>query len=332
MFRTISNTEDPLAHSEPREKAPARTHSTASKSTASTQHEPEDIERGSLQDDDSPHNNEKRPAELKRTASNALSRVASRVTTRSITDPGPPPDGGLKAWTQVAMGFIAIMTTWGWINSFGAFQTYYELNLDESPSSISWIGTVQNFLTFFLAACSGRLLDAGVFTITLYVGVAIQVLGIFMMSLSRTYWQLLITQGVMTGLGGGIFFTPALGLVATYFSSKRALALSFASTGNAVGGAIYPVIVRQLLPQIGFAWTTRVIGFFNLAMLGLVIAFMRPRLPPRKSGPLVDWSAFTELPYVCITLGMFFQVYSIYFVFYYVSPSLPSTSPIPPQF
>ena len=34
----------------------------------------------------------------------ALSRLTSRLSTRDIVDPGPPPDGGLKAWTQVAMG------------------------------------------------------------------------------------------------------------------------------------------------------------------------------------------------------------------------------------
>lgn len=240
------------------------------------------------------------------------------MTTRSITDPGPPPDGGIKAWTQVAMGFLVLMTTWGWINSFGAFQTYYTLKLPQPPSTISWIGTVQNFLTFFIGALSGRLLDAGFYIPTLIIGVFIQILGIFMMSLSTQYWQLLITQGVMTGLGGGIFFTPSLGLVATYFSKKRAIALGVASTGNAAGGVIYPVVVRQLLPQLGFAWTVRVLGFINLGVLALVMALMRPRLPPRKSGALVDWASFRELPYTLLCVGMFFQIWSLYFVFYYV--------------
>jgi len=48
-----------------------------------------------------------------------LSRVVSRITTHSITDPGPPPDGGVKAWTQCAMSWLAILATWGWVNCFG---------------------------------------------------------------------------------------------------------------------------------------------------------------------------------------------------------------------
>ena len=59
--------------------------------------------------------------DLKRTASNVLSKVASRITTRSIVNE-PPPDGGVKAWTQVAMCWLVVLITWGWINSCKATQ------------------------------------------------------------------------------------------------------------------------------------------------------------------------------------------------------------------
>lgn len=50
--------------------------------------------------------------ELKHVCSNALSKVASRLTTRDIIDPGPPPDGGLQAWTQVIMAWGICFVTW----------------------------------------------------------------------------------------------------------------------------------------------------------------------------------------------------------------------------
>ena len=224
-------------------------------------------------------------------------------------------------------------------------QTYYTINLDEPASSISWIGTVQIWLTFFVGAFSGRLLDAGYYVPTLIVGAIIQLLGIFMMSLSKTYWQLMLTQGIMTGLGGGIYFTPSLGIVASYFDKHRAFALGLATVGNATGGAIYPILVRELLPRLGFAWTTRCIGFFNLGLLALVIAFMRPRLPPRKSGPIIDWSAFREPPYAYFVGALFSEwctpnaralltVYAVinwavYYVYYYVRHTYCSPTTIP---
>ncbi|KAH9904409.1 major facilitator superfamily domain-containing protein [Xylariomycetidae sp. FL2044] len=258
--------------------------------------------------------------ELKRTTSNALSHVASRLSTRGWPEPPPPPDGGVQAWTQVAMGWLVIFTTWGYVNSFGSFQTYYTSTMPETaPSAISWIGSVQIWLTLIIGAFSGRLLDAGWFLPTFFVGAVLQVLGMFLMSLSTRYWQLMLTQGILTGIGGGIFFTPSLALVATYFSGRRALAVGLTTTGNSAGGIVYPVVVRQLIPLVGFAWTARVLAFINLACLAVVFAFMRPRLPPRKSGPIVDLSAFKEPVYVGFVFGVFFLMWANYYTFYYIA-------------
>lgn len=56
---------------------------------------------------------------LEASGSNVLNRIASRVTTRSLPDPGPPPDGGTRAWIQCAMAWIVVFNTWGYVNSFG---------------------------------------------------------------------------------------------------------------------------------------------------------------------------------------------------------------------
>ncbi|KAI1333324.1 major facilitator superfamily domain-containing protein [Xylariaceae sp. FL0255] len=257
--------------------------------------------------------------EIKRTVSNVLSRVASRMTTRSLPEPSPPPDGGVQAWAQCILGFFVLLTTWGYSNSFGAFQAYYTDIVPEPASTISWIGSIQIWLSLTFGAFSGRLLDAGYFLPTFIVGITVQVLGIFLMSISTKFWQLFLTQGVLSGIGAGIYFTPAVSLISTYFDKHRALAVGIATTGNSAGGLVYPVIVNQLIPQIGFAWTTRVIGFINLGVLLVALAFMRPRLPPRKSGPLVDFSAFKEPIYLTFVAGAFFVLWSTYFTFYYIA-------------
>lgn len=81
---------------------------------------------------------------------------------------------------------------------------------------------------------------------------------------------------------------------------------------------IYPVLVRELLPKIGFAWTTRVLGFLNLGLLAIAFAFMRPRLPPRSTGPVIDWKAYTEPVFVLFVAGIFFVLWNVYYTFYYV--------------
>jgi hypothetical protein len=150
---------------------------------------------------------------LKATASNVFSRTYSRITNRDIVDPGPAPDGGIKGWTQVAMAWLVCLTTWGYINSFGVFNTYYSDTLGESQSTISWVGSIQLWIIFVVSVFSGRALDAGLFLPTFFVGSFIQVLGIFTNSLCTEFWQLLLAQGLCTGLGSGIIFCPAMGIV-----------------------------------------------------------------------------------------------------------------------
>jgi MFS family permease len=248
----------------------------------------------------------------------ALSRIASRLATASLPEPGPPPDGGLTAWTQCFLTWLVVFNTWGFVNSFGAFQTYYSSTLNLPQSTISWIGSTQAFLMFFLGAFSGRAFDAGLLRPVIILGIIVQLVGMFCMSLSTKYWQLFVTQGVLTGIGGGIFFCPSMGLLSTYFSKHRGIAVGISTTGNSTGGIIFPLIVRQLLPKVGFAWTVRVLGFVNLASLVVVVAFMKPRLRPRKAGPIIEWTAIRDVPYVLFVLGVCFLMAGVYFVFYYV--------------
>lgn len=190
--------------------------------------------------------------------------------------------------------------------------------MGESQSTISWVGSLQLWTVFFASAFSGRALDAGLFVPALIFGSTIQLLGIFMTSLCSDFWQLLLAQGVCTGLGSGIIFCPTLGLVTTYFKEKRGIAVAIVTTGNSVGGAVYPVIIRQLLPKIGYAWTVRVLGFVNLALLGTALAFMRPRLPPRKAGAIIEWRAFYEVPYTSMLIGMSLVFGGLFFSYYYL--------------
>lgn len=204
------------------------------------------------------------------------------------------------------MGHLVVMNTWGFVNSFGVFQTYYVTSLHETPSTISWIGTIQIFLLFFIGTFTGRLTDAGYFRHVFLTGSILVVLGLFMASLSTTYWQLFLAQGVCCGLGNGCLFCPALSLLSTYFSKRRGLAIGLAATGSATGGMVFSAMVQQLLPRAGFPWTMRSLAFIQLGCLTLCNLLMRTRVQPRRAGALVDWKSFKEATYSLFAAGMFF--------------------------
>lgn len=82
------------------------------------------------------------------------------------------------------VGHLVVFNTWGLINSFGVFQTYYITALNRPPSDISWIGSIQIFLLFFVGTFSGRATDYGLFKTTFVLGSILQLVGVFMTSLS----------------------------------------------------------------------------------------------------------------------------------------------------
>lgn len=223
----------------------------------------------------------------------------------------PPPDGGKAAWLQAFSAHLVIINTWGTINSFGIFQSYYIESLPNSASDISWIGSMQVFILFVVGIFTGRLTDAGYFRTVLAVGSAFVVLGSLMASFSTAYWQLFLSQGICIGLGMGGLFCPVMAVLSTYFSRKRNLAIGIAISGSATGGMIYPVMARQLLSKIGFAWTMRSMAVVQLTTLLVANILMRSRTRPRRSGPLVELSAFKETPYTLFTIGMFFVSHSV---------------------
>ncbi|CAD6443143.1 19c9a825-6b0e-4d99-a851-fafb9b4e9e4d [Sclerotinia trifoliorum] len=261
---------------------------------------------------------EEKQTAIEETLAHRTRTNGTQVTTASWRALGPPPDGGLRAWIQVILSHLVIMNTWGFINSFGVFQTYYVSKLQRPASSISWIGSVQIFLLFFIGTFTGRLTDAGYFRSVFLVGTIIGLVGIFMASISTTYWQVFLAQGICMGLGNGCLFCPALATLSTYFSTKKSLVIGIAAAGSATGGVIFPIMVQQLLPRIGYGWTMRSLGLIQLVCLGVCNLGIRQRVPPRKSGALIDYASFKDIPYMLFAAGMFFNFWGIYFAFYYL--------------
>ncbi|KAJ6019606.1 MFS monocarboxylate transporter [Penicillium canescens] len=233
-------------------------------------------------------------------------------------DLDPPPDGGFHAWLQVALCHLAVFNTWGYINSFGLFQTYYTTFMSRSASDISWIGSIQIFCLFGGGMISGRLTDAGHFKPLFALGTLFQLVGIFTASFATQYYQILLSQGLCIGIGNGFIFCPALTVVSSYFKTRRGLAIGVAVSGSGTGGIIFPAIANATLSSMGFGWTLRILGFITLATHIPCLLFFRTRLPPRASGPLIALSMFKDVPYAFFNISMFFNFLGLYFTFFYL--------------
>ena len=71
-------------------------------------------------------------------------------------------EGGVEAWLTVAGSALVYFASFGFINSFGFFQNYYQSHLlsDYAPSKIAFIGTLQITLMYIMGPLAGALFDA----------------------------------------------------------------------------------------------------------------------------------------------------------------------------
>ena len=77
------------------------------------------------------------------------------------------------------------------LTTFGAFQEYYqtELLIGQSPSSISWVGSIQATLIPMVGLVSGPLVDAGHVRPLMVMGSFLTVFGLMMTSFATQYYQ-----------------------------------------------------------------------------------------------------------------------------------------------
>ncbi|KAM0493014.1 hypothetical protein ACHAP8_009543 [Fusarium lateritium] len=213
------------------------------------------------------------------------------------------PDGGLTA-------------CFGWINSVGAFQEYYQNDLlkDYSPSTIAWIPSLQIFFIMGMGPIIGKLYDSYGPRWLILVGSFMHVFGIMMASISTEYYQILLAQGVCSAIGVSAIFQPALSVIHGWFDSKRGAAFGLLSTGSSIGGVIFPIMVNRLIKQVGFGWSMRICAFIILFLLTIANLTVKSFTPPRPQKVTRAQMAkpFREPEFIFCILGFFFFTFGMF--------------------
>lgn len=133
----------------------------------------------------------------------------------------------------------------------GAFQASYSQTIlpTTSQSALSWIGSIQAFFIFFVGIFSSKAVGSSHFHHVTVAGLIVQLLGLVMTSISTKYYQFFLSEGVCVGIGSGLLFAPGITIAASYFSTKRPLAIAVATSGAAIGVSILPFSIYNSTKQ-----------------------------------------------------------------------------------
>lgn len=101
------------------------------------------------------------------------------------------------------------------MNTFGVFQTFYEIELlkDQSSSNFSWVGAIQAFLLLVVGVVTGPLYNAGYFYVLVTTGSVLIVVGFMALSVCTEYWQVLLAQAFCVGVGNGCLCIPSVAII-----------------------------------------------------------------------------------------------------------------------
>lgn len=118
----------------------------------------------------------------------------------------------------------------------------------------------------------------------------------------------------MGGLGGALLNVPSYGVIAHFFKRRRGFATGVAATSGSIGGIIFPVYLQAVIPELGFAWATRIIGFMLLFLSVIANLLVRSRLPPSRHPVSVwpDWTLFKDLKFTFACVGVWFMEWGIF--------------------
>ncbi|XP_047355859.1 monocarboxylate transporter 3 isoform X3 [Vespa velutina] len=193
----------------------------------------------------------------------------------------PPPDGGY-GWVVVFASFMCNMIVDGIAYTFGVFLGEFVKYFGEGKGKTAWVGSLLSGMYLsagpVVSALTNKYGCRAVCMAGSFLGAAAFVLSTFSTSVN----MLMMTYGVMGGIGFGLIYLPAVVCVGYYFETKRSLATGIAVCGSGFGTFAFAPLATMLLEA--YSWKGA-----NLILAGLILncavfgAMMRPLEYPKTS-------------------------------------------------
>lgn len=196
--------------------------------------------------------------------------------------------------------------TWGLNSSYGVFLAHYLANdtfPGATPLQYAFVGSLSvtcALLISPLATISAR--EFGTKP-TLFAGVVMEAASLICASFASQIWHLFLTQGVLFGLGMGFMFTPSVGIVPQWFTTRRSLANGFSACGSGLGGLVYSFASGAMIRNLGLPWAFRILGIIAFVVNTVCTLLIKDRNKIIGSSQLAFDTTLLKRPEFLLILG-----------------------------
>ncbi|XP_005109624.2 uncharacterized protein LOC101862144 isoform X3 [Aplysia californica] len=222
------------------------------------------LEKGDLGDDHMPRPAPPPGADMSEEEGEEEEEEEEECSGRSSSSGGIPaaPDGGW-GWLIMIASFCCIMIVDGVCFSFGVLVPEYIRVFNVSHTQVGWVGSTLagSYLLVgpFVSAMCARY---GCRKVTM-AGSVVSMVGFCLSTLSTSIEMLMVTYGVIGGVGFGMIYLPSIVCVGYWFDKKRAFTTGIALCGSGVGQFLFAPLARYLLTE--YTWQG-----MNMIMAGIV--------------------------------------------------------------
>ncbi|KAI8059905.1 major facilitator superfamily domain-containing protein [Gongronella butleri] len=186
-------------------------------------------------------------------------------------------------------GFFIEGCTYGLPLSYSVFQTYYSAQPEfqgSSITSLTLVGALWSGLTLMGAGLVAALGARFSLKALMYAGALVMAAGLIGASFATNVWHLILTQGVILGVGSSLVSNSFIPFVPMWWFQYRGIATGIIFSGAGVIGLISPIAIERMLSTMGFRWTLRVLGIVVAALCFSACLLVRPRYLPDASRPM----------------------------------------------
>lgn len=218
---------------------------------------------------------------------------------REIPDLAPA-DGGRAAWRVLLAAFVIEAIFWGLPDSWGIWQQYYSALpiFKHNAKQIALIGTVSQGLVYLGSPFASAL--ARHFPHfqkqQIYVSWTLCILGLVSASFCHSIGGLIITQGVLYGVGFVSMLMPIINMLNEWWIVRKGMAFGIISAASGVAGTVMPFIIDALLHKYGYKTTLRATAGALFVLTAPLLPLLKGRLPvpERSQQPKSNYSFFRK--------------------------------------
>ncbi|XP_038133650.1 solute carrier family 16 member 6b isoform X1 [Cyprinodon tularosa] len=202
------------------------------------------------------------------------------------------PEGGW-GWAVAVVFFMVEVSTYGVLKTLGVFLQDLMEEFQESTSRVSWVISISVFIFAFAAPVASLLSNRFGCRPVVMMGGFLMSLGMISSAFTRSISEMYITTGIVSGLGFCLSFIPTVTILAQYFSRRRALVTSIASSGESFAIFAFAPAFTSLKEDIGWRYCLVVLGVMQASVMAFG-ALLRPisieAEPEKEDGDLASLS------------------------------------------